>query len=215
MELSVRDAAGVKLTSRTVLQCSRFRPQIMTSLARRFPALTAPPCAQLCGGVAMLTGQQLTTAITDLVTVVRLAHGAKLCEVVIKRIALASGQVIVVYDVLDASNRLVEFALIESSPIPLLREVAKVVLGVIETLPVSMRDMPSSVSAIQVSVHAIDDGGNGTGVIDPPWPVLCLRKTSESQKRGYSSKQMLSHGISSLLTMMTQTASGDPALTKI
>jgi hypothetical protein len=126
--------------------------------------------------------------------IVRFAHVAKLVEVVIKRIALASGQVIVVHHMLDAANRIVEFALIESSSIPLSSEVAKLSLGMIETLPVSMRDMPSSVSTIQIGVHTIDDGGNGTGVIDPSWAVLRLRKTSQNQKRGDSSQQMLSHG---------------------
>jgi hypothetical protein len=133
----------------------------------------AAPCAQLrgCG---------LTARITDLVAIVRLAHVAKLGEVVIERIALASGQVIVVHHMLDTSNGLVEFALVESSSIPLSSEVAKLALGMIETLPVSMRDMPSSVSTIQISVHAIDDAGNGTGVIDPPWAILRRRNTSEN-----------------------------------
>jgi hypothetical protein len=162
-----------------------------------------------------MRGGRLTAAVTDFVAIVRLAHIAKLCEIVIERIALSSGQVIVVHHMLDAANRLIEFALIESSSIPLSSEVAKLALGMIETLPVSVRDVPSSVSTIQIAVHTIDDGGNGTRVIDPPRAVLCLRQTSENQKRNYCSQQMLSHGHSSLLTMTDGRLRRDSALTQI
>jgi hypothetical protein len=92
--------------------------------------------------------------------VIGFAHSSKLCEIVIQSITVSRVHAIVVDYVLNALNRFIKLPLIEAASIPLLGEIAKVVLRMIEPLPIPTRETPSFVRSVEIVMNLIDNSGN-------------------------------------------------------
>ena len=93
--------------------------------------------------------------------VVSLAHGAQLVYVGVECRAIPGRHMVAIEHMLNGCDGAVQFALIEAPAIPLAREIAQLLFGIVQTAAIAPCEHPSAlIRTVEVGVHAIDGRRN-------------------------------------------------------
>jgi hypothetical protein len=96
--------------------------------------------------------------VTDFVTVVSVPQMAKLADIGRQGVPLPASQTVFIEHVLDRADGVIEIAPVEMAVIPVSREVAEIVLGVVEAVAVAWVEIPDGIAMVQVLMHVVDEG---------------------------------------------------------
>src|SRR5215469_10332414 len=94
--------------------------------------------------------------LPDLVMLVGITHSTEPRNVVGESIPVPWREAVVVQHVLNRGYRVVQVSLVKARLAPMLREFAKLFLGMIQTIAIGFRKMPYAIGMVQIVVDAID-----------------------------------------------------------